>query len=405
MTELEKTTETQPSTPKSQRPSRTVWLLALGHFANDTYPGFLAPLQPLLMQQAGYGLTLAGLLTSLHAIAASIMQLVFGLWTDKLRRPWLVIFGPLVTAILIGSIGWWHNWYALAAVILVGGLGTAAFHPQAAAMAGKASGERRGLAMSIFVTGGNAGHALGPVIILSVVSLWGLHYSMITALPGIAVAAILWYTLPRVLPHSETSVRKPFRWSMLRSDRFGSLVLIWLVVFIRAFVAGGLVAFGPIYLTQSGFSILLAGMANTIFEISGAVGSVIGGGISDRIGRKQVIIISMAGAFPFLWLFLHTTGIASLFLLAMAGFFLYSSISVNIVMGQDLFPQQAGTISSLMMGLGWGMGGLFITPLGALAEKIGIGAALNGLIFMTLAGLAIACFIPTGQPKKEGAPS
>jgi len=382
------------------KPRRTILLLSMGHFANDAYPGFIAPLQPLLMQQANYGLTLAGLLTSIASVSGSIMQPVFGLWADKLRRPWLVIFGPLVTALLFGSIGWWHSWYGLAAVILLGGLGTAAFHPQAAALAGKAGREikgRSGLNMSLFVTGGNAGHALGPVIILSVVSLWGLRFSMVTAILGIASALLLWRMLPRQPVPREQGSRPSLSWALVKDSRFGSLVLIWLVVVMRAFVVSGLLTFAPIYLTGKGYSIMMAGSANTLFEISGAFGSILGGALSDRIGRKEVIAISMAGAFPTLWLFMHSGSLLSLVMLAAGGFFIYSSISVNIVMGQDLFPRQAGTISSLMMGMGWGIGGLCVTPLGAVAERIGVDAALNGLIFVTLAGLAAALFIPAGK--------
>jgi FSR family fosmidomycin resistance protein-like MFS transporter len=385
-----------PRAPGPQN-RRTILLLSLGHFANDTYPGFLAPLQPLLMQQANYGLTLAGLLTSIASISGSIMQTVFGFWSDRMRRPWLVIFGPLITALLFGTIGWWHNWYALAAVILIGGLGTAAFHPQAAAMSGKAGSKRSGLAMSLFVTGGNAGHAVGPLIILSVVSLWGLRYSMVTAVLGIGVALLLWRKLPHSIQRTEAAERTPFTWSKITSGRLGSLALIWLVVVIRAFVVSGFMTFCPIYLTDKGYSILIAGSANTLFELSGAFGSILGGALSDRIGRKVVIVISMAGAFPAFWLFLHSGSIVGVIALAAAGFFIYSSISVNIVMGQDLFPRQAGAISSLMMGMGWGIGGLAVTPLGAVAEKIGVGSALQALIYVTLAGLVIALFIPAGK--------
>lgn len=385
----------RPGTPQNRR---TILLLSLGHFANDAYPGFLAPLQPLLMQQAHYGLTLAGVLTSIASISGSIMQPFFGLWSDRMRRPWLVIGGPLVTALLFGTIGWWHSWYALAAIILIGGLGSAAFHPQAAALSGKAGQRRSGLAMSLFVTGGNAGHALGPLIILSVVSLWGLHSSMVTAVLGVAVAFLLWKQLPPHIDPGAAEGRNPVPWSREERRRLGSLVLIWLVVVLRSFIVSGFMTFCPIYLTSKGYSILTAGGANTLFEISGAFGSILGGALSDRIGRKEVIVLSMAGAFPAFWLFLHGGSLIAPVMLALAGFFIYSSISVNIVMGQALFPRQAGAISSLMMGMGWGLGGLAVTPLGAMAERYGVGAALNALIFVTLAGLLAALLIRPGQP-------
>ncbi len=395
-------TDANPDRAGSAQNRRTILLLSLGHFANDAYPGFLAPLQPLLMQQAHYGLTLAGVLTSIASISGSIMQPFFGLWSDRMRRPWLVMGGPLVTALLFGTIGWWHNWYALAAIILIGGLGSAAFHPQAAALSGKAGQRRSGLAMSLFVTGGNAGHALGPLIILSVVALWGLQASMVTAVLGVAVALLLWQQLPQHIAPGTAEGRNPLPWSRAERRRLGSLALIWLVVVLRSFIVSGFMTFCPIYLTGKGYSILMAGSANTLFEISGAFGSMLGGALSDRIGRKQVIVLSMAGAFPAFWLFMHGGTLIAPVMLALAGFFIYSSISVNIVMGQALFPRQAGTISSLMMGMGWGLGGLAVTPLGAVAERYGVGTALNALIFVTLAGLLAALLIRPGQnPGKQ----
>ncbi len=382
---------------EKKRPGRTIWLLAMGHFANDTYSGFLAPLQPLLMQQIGYSLTLAGLLTSIQAVATSIMQPVFGLITDKLRRPWLVILGPLVTALFIGTLGLWRSYEGLAVLILLGGLGTAAFHPQAAALAGQESRARRGMNMSLFVTGGNAGHALGPLIILTVVSLWGLKYSYLTMIYGIIVVAILWRFLPRELPAAPQGRKIPLRWSVLKSGRFYALFLVWLIVFVRAFIISAFLTFGPIYLTQQNFSLLAAGSANTLFEICGAGGIILGGFLSDRIGHKPVIVLSLIGALPFFWLFLHTSGAISFVQLGIAGFFLYSSISVNIIMGQELFPQQAGTISSLMMGFAWGMGGLCITPLGAIAERMGTKFALQTMLFVLLFAIVAAFFIPSAR--------
>lgn len=394
--------QTSPHDGKLSRRERAVLLLSLGHFANDTYPGFLAPLQPLLMQQAGYGLTIAGLLTSIGSISGSIMQPLFGLLSDRMRYPWLVILGPLLTALIFGTIGWWHDWRALALVVFLGGLGTAAFHPQAAAMAGKGSENRRGLVMSLFITGGNFGSALGPILILTVVSLWGMRASMVTSLFGAGVALLLWRTLPHRVAHHHTATNSPFTWQMLRSSRFAALLLVWLVVLIRAFIISGITTFSPIYLTTRGYSVLLAGAANTVFGISGSFGGLLGGGLSDRIGRKRVIVLSLAGALPAFWLFLQTSSIWGLILLGLSGFMLFSSISVNIVMGQDLFPQQAGTISSLMMGLAWGLGGLLITPLGAAAERFGVAAALHSLLLVILLGLGLALFIPAAAPQKGG---
>ncbi|NLP11280.1 MFS transporter, partial [bacterium] len=159
--------------------NRTIGLLSLGHFTNDTYTGYLAPLLPLLVEKIGFSLTLAGILVSIQAIASSLMQPVFGMLSDRLRRPLLVVIGPLLTALLLSAVGLAHSWSQVACLIVLGGLGTAAFHPQAASLTSRYSSGRKGLAMSVFVTAGSAGHAMGPIFILSVVTLFGLHYSWI----------------------------------------------------------------------------------------------------------------------------------------------------------------------------------------------------------------------------------
>ncbi|MBN2355738.1 MFS transporter [candidate division KSB1 bacterium] len=388
------------NTIEQRAQKRNILLLALGHFTNDTYPGFLAPLQPLLMSRIGYGLTLAGLLTSIQAIATSITQPIFGHLSDRMKRPYLVVFGPLITAVFAGSIGLWHHYLPLTLIILISGLGTAAFHPQAAVLTGQNSGRRRGLSMSIFVTGGNAGHALGPVIILAVVSLMGLEYSYITIGYGVAVSWILWRFLPRSLPNTSPPAGSP-RFHPVRSGHGYALFLLWWVVFIRAFIISGFLTFGPIYLHDKQFSLVVAGVANTIFEIAGSLGAMLGGTLSDLMGRKSVILLSLILALPFFLAYLYSDGYISLFFLALAGFFLYSSISVNIIMAQELFPQRSGTVSSLMMGFAWGVGGLCVTPLGAIAEKIGVPGALHGLSYLTLIAFAAAWFIPDKKSRQE----
>jgi len=379
---------------------RRIFLLALGHFTNDTYPGFLAPLQPVLMTSIGYNLTLAGLLSSVQAIANSIMQPVFGHFTDRLRRPWLVVLGPLVTALCLGSIGLWHSYSGLLLIIIIGGLGTAAFHPQGAVLASQGRIKRRGLSMSLFVTGGNAGHALGPVIILSIVSLWGVRYSYLTILYGLVVVWLLWRYLPKTLPAVEPQERSR-KYAFMFSGGARPLLFLWLVVAIRAFIISSFMTFGPIFLHDRHFSLMLAGLANTILEISGSVGNVGGGMLSDHIGRKPVILLSLLLALPFFYLYLCISSIWSLVMLAFAGFFLYSSVAANILMAQEYYPGQTGTVSSLMMGFAWGIGGLCVTPLGAVAESIGVQAALSIPVYCILLAVGIALLIPVRASHAE----
>ncbi len=355
-----------------------VVLLSAAHFVNDSYPGFVAPLLPLLMDKIGFGLTLAAILTSIMAVFNSLAQPFFGHWADKMKTPYFTVFGPLVTAVFLGSIGLCHSYTALVIILVISGLGTSAFHPQTAVLTGMASGNRKGLGMSIFVTGGSAGHSLGPIIIIPIVTYLGLQYSVLTIIYGLLISFLLFRYLPNLpqppaqLNHVEMSAQSPRRLLMLG--------LLWFIVTVRAFMVVGLITFIPIYLHNKELSLFLSGSAITVFEMFGALGALIGGTFSDRYGRKLIIIISFVGALPCVWVFLHFNGIIAFLALAAGGMILYSSISVTIVMAQELFPSRVNTVSSLVMGMAWGIGGLLVTPLGALAEKIGIVHALDLLL-------------------------
>jgi MFS transporter, FSR family, fosmidomycin resistance protein len=386
-----------PSPDGPMQPGR-ITLISSAHFINDIYPGFLAPLLPLLMDKIGFGITLAALLASIMAIFNSMAQPVFGLMADKMKRPHMVIWGPLLTTVFFGSIGLVNSYSAIVIILIMSGIGTAAFHPQSAAITGHASGNRKGLGMSIFVTGGAAGHSLGPVIIMAIVTFIGLEYSYLTMSYGFVMVFFLFRYMPE-LPHapmqkSHITVRNQSPRKML------SLFFLWLTVTVRAFIITGFITFIPILLHDKNYSLLLAGAAITLYELAGAAGSLFGGFLSDKYGRKIVIFVSFAASLPFLWLFLHSSQIVSFVFLAIAGAIMFSSIPVTIIMAQELYPQRVNTVSSLVMGLSWGIGGLLVTPLGAIAERIGLENALHILIGLGVVALLSTLLLPETKNRR-----
>ncbi|NOY60709.1 MAG: MFS transporter [Calditrichaeota bacterium] len=381
-----------PQSPDEPMQGGRVALLSAAHFVNDTYPGFVAPLLPLLMDKIGFGLTLAAVLTSIMAVFNSLAQPLFGHLADRMKTPYFTIFGPLVTAVFLGSIGLWHSYAALIVILVISGLGTSAFHPQTAVLTGVAGGNRKGLAMSIFVTGGSAGHSLGPIIIIPIVTYLGLKYSGLTIAYGLLMSFLLFRYLPN-LPRSPMHTTH-IGMSNQSPRRLLMLGLLWFIVTVRAFMVVGLITFIPIYLHNKELSLFLSGSAITVFEMFGALGSLMGGAMSDRYGRKLIIVISFVGALPCLWAFLHFTGFVAFLFLAMGGLILYSSISVTIIMAQELFPARVNTVSSLVMGMAWGIGGLLVTPLGALAEKTGIVPALDLLLGLGVFAVFAAFVLP-----------
>jgi MFS transporter, FSR family, fosmidomycin resistance protein len=362
-------------------------LLSSGHFLNDAYHGFMAPLLPLLMTKIGFNITHAALLISIQSIFTSFSQPVFGYIADRIKWPIMTVWGPLLTAVFLGSIGLAKSYTAVVIILIMAGIGTSSFHPQSAMFAGRAGGNRSGLAMSLFVTSGSAGHALGPMIIIPIATYLGLEYSPITILPGIIISWLLFRNLP-ILPHAPAK-RIIIDEKIEEKGQMKILVLLYTIVTIRALLVCGFITFLPIYMIQKSYSLLFSGSAITIFELAGSAGSIFGGHISDRIGRKIVVILSLTLPLPLLWLFLHLTGIGAFIFLAISGFFLFSSVPVIIIMAQELYPRKVNMVSSVMMGMAWGIGGLLVSPMGALADRIGVGQVMQLLLFCALpAGLA-----------------
>ncbi len=373
--------------------------LSMGHFINDMYVGFLAPLLPLIIDKLGISITLAAGLMSILSIFTSLAQPAFAFIADKIRRPGMVILGPLMTAIFFSAIGCAHSYAMLVVVIILGGIGTAVFHPQAAAFVGKASGRQSGLAMSIFVTGGSGGYYMGPVVIMSIVTWLGLEYSFVSIGPGVLIAAILFFILPK-LPHAPNR-HVHVHGHVAIPNQVRAIIFLYFISMIRSFLISGFNTFIPMYLKEQRYSPMMYAVALTAFGIPGAVGSLFGGALSDRFGRRTTIFASIALSLPFFGLFLALDGLPSLVSLGVAGFAVFSSIPVVIIMAQELYPGRVNVVSSLVMGLSWGVAGVLVTPLGALAERIGLGQALTMLIFLGAISCILTLFLPETKKVKK----
>ncbi|HEY6572401.1 MAG TPA: MFS transporter [Candidatus Eisenbacteria bacterium] len=365
-------------------------LLTFGHLTIDSYSSFFAPLLPLLVAKLGLSLTLVGTLVALSSITSSFSQPLFGLVSDRMRRPWFVALGPLVAAIFMSLLGLAPNFGALVLLLMLAGLGVAAFHPQAATLAAAESG-RKSISMAIWVTGGTLGFALGPMFAVGVVTAFGLEGTWVAVFPGIAASALLLFWLRR----TEARPRHREAPAPLRALRpvLRPLGLLYAATVSRSVVATGYMTFLPLYLHERGYSLSRSGGTVSLYLLFGALGGFFGGWLADRIGGRRVIALSFAGALPLF--------VASLFLpdslgipcLIAGSFVLQASLPVNVVLGQELSPGHSSTISSLLMGAAWGMGALVIGPIGALADARGIHAALLALACMPAVGLACALLL------------
>ena len=376
-------------------------LATFGHFLNDCYSAFLTPILPLLITKLSLSLTAASALAAIPALASSIFQPLYGMASDRVQGRLFMLLGPAVTVICMSCIGLAPHVAALGLLLLVGGIGTAAFHPQAVAAAGSASGERKGFGIALFGFGGNLGFALGPLVIIAAVHWWGLAGSSVIVVPGLLGVWFLVRYL-QVPQHKIERAQMPSL-STAFAGAYGTMSLLFSIAVLREFTRLAVVTFLPIYLTLQGRSLLAGGITLTLFSLSGAAGGMVGGLLSDTWNRKGVIAVSGLVCVPLLLGMFRTDGWVSLALLALAAAALSGAHSVIIAFAQELLPTRAGTASSLVMGLGWGMAGLLLIGFGSLAEHISVPRALDVAALVPLATVVLAVLLPA-VPRRD-APS
>ncbi len=368
-----------------------VTTMAATHFVVDGFSNIYAPLLPILIPSLGLTLATAGLLQTCLQLANSVSQLAFGALADRWRPRVLLVAGPLVSVAAFSLIGLAPNVWAVAAVLVVGGLGGAAFHPPAAALVYRAGGFRRGLAMSVHITGGSMGFAFGPLVFAPFVAVAGLAWTPVLMLPGL----LLLGSWLRHIPAAETTPAPHAGGGFAALRPYARpLTLLYLIVVIRTLTAVSISTFMPVLLTRRGVPIGVAGVMAACYLAATSAGGFFGGSVADRWGARRVIIWSLVSAVPILAVAPLFSGWAFLAVLSVGGFVLQSTLPVNVTFGQSLAPVSAATVSSLMMGFAWGTGGLLVAPVGFLADRIGIQAALMGVAGLPLVAALLALPLP-----------
>ncbi|MFN7992548.1 MAG: MFS transporter [Bryobacteraceae bacterium] len=391
---------TAPSTIAATAPAKTThpyWLpllmFCLGHFFIDLYSGALGTMQPLLLTRFHMSYTEAGILAGMMVFSSSVLQPVYGYFSDRFRSRMFTVLGPAIAGIFISSLGLAPGYVGLLAMVWLGGAGIASFHPQAASNAVANVRENRGRAMAIFVCSGSLGLAMGPLFFSSLTRSGTLAQAPWGALPGLFMSALLFVLMP---PLAGTAVKgKRFDWRPLHAVWKPMTILYFLVV-IRSVVQITFTQMLPLYLhKERGYSLPAAGLCLSLYLLGGAAGGFAGGSLADRFGGRRVIIVSMIGSVPFLALFVFGQGVLSTAGLFLGGLILLFTIPVNVVMAQELAPSQAGTVSALMMGFAWGMAGLIFIPLtGWFSDLFSMQWAFAGLIAFPLIGFLLALKLP-----------
>lgn len=367
-------------------------LLSFSHFFIDLYSSALSGFQPLLVAKYGMSLSQAGLLGGALVFSSSLLQPLYGFLSDRFPSWVFTMLAPAMAGIFISLLGVAPSYPWLFAMVFLGGVGIASFHPQASANATAGLVGNRGRWMAVFISSGTLGMAIGPVFYTVLVANVGLEGSWLGAIPGIAISLALWQAL-RVPPVS--SGKGALNLAPLKAV-WRPLSVHFLLVFIRSVVHMCFTHFLPLYLSRErGFSVQSAALGLTLYMTCGAIGGFMGGHLADRFGGKRVIQVSMVGCLPFLALFFVTDGWPSMFALALGGLMILFTIPVNLLMGQRLAPGQAGTVSALLMGFSWGSAGLIFIPLtGLVADQWGLHVALASVSALPVLGWLLARTLP-----------
>lgn len=379
---------------------RGVSLMTLGHYIDDIYPGFIPPLLPLFIDNFGLSMALAGAIGTVLSIATSVSQVGFGWLADRVGRRFFVILGPLMSCVFLSLAPLSSSYAQLMILVLLGGLGVAAFHPSAASLTGSYAGAKRSLSVSVFAAAGAVGFATGPLLILWVITSFGIERSYLAMIPGLALVGLIALAAPR--PRDSLPAGTPGSGAI--GDHWKLLLLLWIVAVIRAGVIMGFETFVPIIITEQGGTLMSGGRAISLFLLCGSLGGIVGGYFSDKVDPRKVLVFSSVAPVPLFLGFLNASAPLNTVCLGLAGAFAFAAVPVTIVLAQESVPGRTSTASSLVMGLAWGIGGTASAAVGVLADAIGVTQALTVLSLVSLVSAPFVPFLPRRMAEPQVVP-
>jgi FSR family fosmidomycin resistance protein-like MFS transporter len=384
-----------------------IMALSFSHFLNDMMQSLVPALYPML--KGSYGLSFAqiGLITLTMQVTSSLLQPAVGLSTDRRPQPYSLAIGMGVTLVGLLVLAHAGSYVMLLLAATMVGMGSAVFHPEASRVARMASGGRHGLAQSLFQVGGNIGSSLGPILAAFIVIPKGqgsIGWFSLVALLAMTVLFSVgnWYRRERSAPpRPHHAIAGP---DLSRRKIGWALVILLVLVFSKAFYTTSLNTYFTFYLiSRFHLPLATAQIYLFVFLASVAVGTLIGGPLSDRIGRKSVMWGSILGVLPFTLLLPHASLFWTVVLIVVIGLTLASASSTIIVYALDLVPGKIGTIAGLFFGLSFGLAGVGAALLGRLADATSIEFVYQVCAFLPAIGLLTAFLPNLGRPVPPGA--
>ncbi len=383
-------------------------ICGISHFLNDMIQSIIPSIYPILKEKFQFSFAQIGLITLVFQMTSSILQPFTGLYADKHPRPYALSVGMCFTLLGLLALAFANHFLLILLAVSVVGLGSSIFHPTASRATQMASGGRKSFAQSIFQVGGNGGSALGPLLAALIILPFGQHAIAWFALAALLAALIMvrlgtWYKarIQYVVKHPQKPVG--LNTHISRRAKYGALAILILLVFSKYFYTSCITSYFTFFLIDKfGVSVKASQLFLFVFLAAFAIGTVAGGMLGDKFGRKYVIWFSILGAAPFSLAMPYLNLPLTIICTFMAGLIIASAFSSIVVYATDLMPDKIGMISGVFFGLMFGLGGLGSAFFGWLADKTSIEFIFKVSAYLPLLGI-IAGFLPNTQDTKHKA--
>jgi FSR family fosmidomycin resistance protein-like MFS transporter len=399
-------TRTEPVAPPpaaAQPAFGILGAISCSHMVNDMMQSLILAMYPILKGEFALSFAQVGLITLTYQLTASLLQPLVGMFTDKRPQPYSLPVGMTSTLTGLALLALAPNFGTVLLAAAFVGIGSSIFHPESSRIARLASGGRHGLAQSVFQVGGNLGTAIGPLLAAAVIAPYGqrsVAWFGLVALLGIVVLLQVgrWYATHHVAAGGarKAAATSPYPPHVVKR----AIAVLLLLIFSKYFYVAGISSFYTFYVMERfGLSVQDAQLHLFFFLFASAVGTVMGGPIGDRIGRKPVIWASILGVAPFALLLPHADLFWTTALTIVIGLVLSSAFSAILVYAQELMPGRVGMVSGLFFGFAFGMGGLGAAVLGLLADRTSIDFVYQAIAWLPLLGVT-AVLLPKGVHRR-----
>lgn len=381
-------------------------ICGISHFLNDLIQSIIPSIYPIIKDKFDFSFAQIGIITLMFQMASSILQPFTGLYADKHPRPYALSVGMCFTLIGLLMLAFSENYLLILLSVSIVGLGSSVFHPTASRVAQLASGGRKSLAQSIFQVGGNGGSAIGPLLAALIILPFGQHAISWFALAALLAALIMirlgaWYKarLVYVMTHPQKNVTLSN--DISKRAKYGALFILVLLIFSKYFYTSCITSYFTFFLIDKfGISVQASQLCLFVFLAAFAIGTVAGGMLGDKFGRKYVVWFSILGAAPFALIMPFANLFWTLVCTFLSGLIIASAFSSIVVYATDLMPDKVGLIAGIFFGLMFGLGGLGSAFFGWLADKTSIEFIFQVSAFLPLLGI-IAGFLPNTQKKRK----